>query len=47
MAVKQFLLNLLGQEPFLAKARLFAKNMFLIKVGRLRLCCGNHGQAGC
>ena len=47
MALKHVLSNLLGQEPLLEKVRLFAKNMFLIKVGRLRLCCGNHGQAGC
>ena len=46
MAVKQFLLNLVGQEPFLAKARLVVKNN-LIKATRLQGCCGNHGQAGC
>ena len=47
MGLKQVVSNLFGQEPFPTKVRLVVKNMLLIKVARLRLCCGNHGQAGC
>ncbi|MFO8033079.1 MAG: hypothetical protein R6U22_11095 [Desulfohalobiaceae bacterium] len=43
---KEFLHNLRQPMPFYQKAGLYLRNN-LLKLIRLRSCCGNHGQPGC
>ncbi len=44
--LKSFLSNLGQPMPFSKKARMYLKNN-LLKLKRLKSCCGNPGEPGC
>jgi len=44
--LRDFLDNLKKPMPLSKKARLYLRNN-LLKIRRLRSCCGNYGEPGC